>query len=294
VSQATHNLKGYILGRLLLRFLPWWLFGLAALAFLPVTVAVGRDLWTSWTMLSAAQGSSPPSPVTIAAFDPARNVSPVDEVSVRGIWLRDLGVGTIVKEGADDAYIIIKDAQTPDYAALFFRDFEKAGVEAGLDALEEVNGQITIAGFREASPSAADAVTADLMARNLAAGPPVVLLEPYFGDRASALRGRQTFESIAFAIIAGINLIIFLVAIAKARSWRARVAARQPASSIPRVSAAARSTATPAARAAQGASPFPASAKPAAPVRITSTTAPTKPKDPFAKSPIHTPKGWFR
>jgi hypothetical protein len=277
--RVTIQWKGRILERLLLRFLPWWLFAIIALAFLPATLAVGREFLANWQMLSAAQATLPQGAVPIGAFDPARHVSAVGEVRLTGIWLRDLGVGTIVKEGADDAYIVIKDANGPDYAVLFFRDFEKASVAAGLAALDKANGQITIAGFHETDIADADAVTADLMARNLAAGPPMLLLEPYFGDRTAAFGSRRRLEALTFGIIAGINLIVLLVAVVKARAWRARVAARRPATNIPRVARAAATAAAPAS---------------AAPAQFRPAKGAAKPGDPFASGPIQSPKGWFR
>ncbi|MGL4320359.1 MAG: hypothetical protein ACRCS3_05795, partial [Paracoccaceae bacterium] len=256
-----------------------------------------------------------PPAAAIAGFDPVGDVSPVGEVRLTGIWLRDLGVGSIVKDGVDDAYIVIKDAGSMDYAVLFFPETDQSGVEAGLGALTEANGLITVAGFHTASQSDVDAVTADLVARNLAVGPPTLLLEPYFDDRAAALNGRKTTEAISFAIVAGVNLILLLITRSRFRAWRARVAVRNATAEVARLGAAARQQATsqfttaqkavvaqmfsqrtgvPKSGAQRSAEPKAAPPPAAAPLRAGRPAAVVKSSDPFANSPIHSPKGWFR
>jgi hypothetical protein len=173
---------------------------------------------------------------------------------------------------------VVKDATATAYAALYFPSYRGAAVEKGLRALIDAQGLVTVAGFRKASTTATDAVTADLIARGLAAGPPVVVLEPYFGDRAAALKDHVQIEMITFAVMAAINLIVLAIAVIKARAWRARVAARRPAAAMPRVTAAAARSAH------QARTPVPMRAAGQAPL----------PRDPFANSPIQSPKGWFR
>ncbi len=258
--------------------MPWWLFGLVALGILSVTIEEGQAFLSGRAVLSATQASSPPAATKVAAFDADRDVTPLDEVRLTGIWLSDLGIGTIVKKRIDDAYVIVKDADAPAYAVLYFSSTEGAAVEKGLRALIDVKGLVTVAGFRETGRTAADAVTADLIARGLAAGPPVVVLEPYFGDRAAALNDHVQTRMFTFAVFAGINLLFLAIAVIKARAWRARVAARRPTAAIPRVSANT-------ARAA-------VQARTTTPVQ--STPATPSPRDPFAGGPIQSPKGWFR
>jgi hypothetical protein len=262
----------------LLKFLPWWLFGLVALVMLPVTIEAGRALLASRSTLAAAEDSSPPPAVAIAAFDAARDVAPLDELRLTGIWLSDLGIGTIPQGSVDNAYVVVKDADATAYAVLYFPSYQGAAVEKGLRAMIDAQGLVTVAGFRDTSTTAAEAVTADLIARGLAAGPPVVVLEPYFGDRAAALKDHVQIEIITFAVIAAINLIFLAVAVIKARAWRARLAAHRPATAMPRVTAAGARTTR------QARTPVPIRAAGHAPL----------PRDPFASSPIQSPKGWFR
>jgi hypothetical protein len=276
------NRKGCILGRLLLKFLPWWLFGLVAIVMLPVTIEAGRAFWVGQSTVAAAQASSPPAAVGVADFDATRDVAVMDEVRLTGIWLSDLGVGTIAKDKVDDAYVVVKDATETTYAVLYFPSYEAAAVEKGLRALIDAQGRVTVAGFRDTSTTAAAAVTTDLTARGLAAGPPLVVLEPYFGDRAAALRDQLQIKTITFAIIAGVNLIVLAIAVVKFRAWRARVAAQRPA--MPSATAMPRVTATAARTAAQARTPVPAWPPSATP----------SPRDPFASGPIQSPKGWFR
>ncbi len=268
---------------MLLKLLPWWLFGLVALAMLSLSFDAGRDYLASRAMLTAAQQSTAPPPVAIAAFDAATDVAVLEEVRLRGIWLSDLGVGAIPKKKVDDGYVVVKDATETAYAVLYFPGYKADGVEADLRALIAADGTVTVAGFRKSSSLTAEAVTKDLIARGLAAGPPVLVVEPYFGDRGVALAGRVSDDLLGFASAAGINLIFAIIAVVKFRAWRSRVAVRAAPSvaGLPRVNArtAALARATPGKPAIGGS----ASAKPATP-----------PRDGFSSGPIQSRKGWFR
>ncbi len=229
--------------------------------------------------------------MAVADFDSGRDVAILDEVRVRGIWLSDLGIGTIPKKQIDDGYVIIKDSTGSAYAVLYFPAIDGASVEKGLRALIDADGVVTVAGFRETFPSAA--VTADLIARGLAAGPPVVVLAPYFGDREAALADRVQDEMLLSAVIAGVNLIFLAIAVIKARNWRRRVAARKrpmtgsvtaSVTGMPRVSAVAARAAGP----SRTAIPTPPQSARAIQPQGWSR------RDDFASGPIQSPKGWFR
>jgi hypothetical protein len=260
-----------MIGRIVLKLLPWWSYALLALGMMPLTVGIFESSRQERAELATLRDKPQPPMVAIASFDPERDVHALGEVHLNGIWRSDLDVVEFSQKGVNHSYLLLSDENDVSrLVALHFPSYQRDTITEYLRANTGADGRVAVGGFIADSSTDVSRVNQDLLSRGISA---VAVIEPFTGSRAAAIDGKSTDASLVVAIIAAMNAGLALVALVKFRSWRARVAARRPQS-------------------AKIAPPVPA-ASPGATTPAKTTSA--KPlKTDFADGPIVTKKGFFR
>jgi hypothetical protein len=260
-----------MIGRIVLKLLPWWSYALLAVGMLPLSAGVIASSRQERAELAILRDKPQPPMVAIASFDPERDVHALGEVHLNGIWRSDLNVVEFSQKGVNHSYLLLSDENdVSPLVALHFPSYQRDTITEYLRANTGTNGRVAVGGFIADSSADVSRVEQDLLSRGLSA---VAVIEPFTGSRAAAVDGKSTDAGMVVAIMAAMNAGLALVALVKFRSWRARVAARRPQSATiaPSVPAASPVAKTP-----------------------TKTSTAKPPKTDFADGPIFTKKGFFR
>jgi hypothetical protein len=261
-------------GRFIFKLLPWWVFFLPLPVFAPLSYEFFQEFWVARQALHSVQGQQGPTPVPLARFDRADVFRPYGELAVIA---RETGItGKLPGDKIDFSFVLLASSDDPaTYMALHREAYRQETLLRQLDEARDAKGDMVIRGFLIEGRGLEGNIRRVLDAKGQSLEGPLYVVDPFFGDRAAALRGHLSDKKLLF-IISAVFLVAFAITgVVKFILWRRRVAAKkalapappkQEGRSLPRK---------------------PAPTKGPSPAKLHT-------KDSFADSPIQTKKGWFR
>lgn len=227
------------MGRLLFMFMPWWFFAILAVTCGSLALPSYDDYTAAQTEQYFAQTEGPPAVVDIANFNGARDIGYLDEVHVNGRILANLGVLRFGGEGPDFDGIVIGDNSGLPLAVLLFESLSSERMINQLISGANANSRVNVQGFL--TTVRRTDVERELTRRGYSARN-ILVIEPYFDNRAGVIDEKVQDALITLLIIAGMTALFTLTAVWRFHRWRKRRAGKKL-----RRSTAKRVQATPAA-----------------------------------------------
>ena len=210
------------------RWLPWWVFGLAALLFGAVAVDATREYVSANAALDDAI-ANPPETILLRDLPDAPDHPPFSEFAVRdmaGYWVGVLDTGR-----SGRSFLVLESFSTPPvFVAFTAATFEEDMFDAEALLLEQDWENRVVRGVLTGTTTYRDDLVAFLRedTPDFPQGP-VLMAEFLEGDREDALRAMVSGDRTAMFIIWAITAVVAIATLLKFRGWRRRRAAKQQA-----------------------------------------------------------------
>lgn len=229
-----------MIGRFLLRLvpwwiawvflLPWWVYVGAALAMLPFAAERFDHFGAQRATLDRIAGQPAPPIVPLDAYVVPGSAQLPAEVHLRMYWRRDIAPVLYPKMAMGKEYALFQSGRPPlVFVALEGRTMAK-DLEARFGDLPLVAG-LDIRGLLIDNPTARDALRAHATAWGGRGNEPILIVRPWLGDRDAGLaaeRDRAVWNQLAFPALAGIVLLIGVIKFAVRPRRRPVAATRRP------------------------------------------------------------------
>ncbi|MEJ6399321.1 hypothetical protein [Yoonia sp. 208BN28-4] len=257
------------MGRFIIRLVPWWLFALIGLSFLPLTLTTVEDTLETHREIAQARIAPQPAPQPLHLARLSHSASIAGEINITARWRRDLGVRELELDGVNHSYALLQSTAPPKrLLALYVPSYQDDRLEAVLNGLAQDGDLVTLGGFLPRHQSRFTDLRRDIAQRAIAGDATVIT--PMMETRAEGLDALENDGWLIAGIAVVFQIAFFGAAIVKFRRWRKRRALARD----------------------QKPTPPP---KPAAKQQVVrKPAAPKVAADPYADSPIQTHLGWFR
>lgn len=212
------------MGRLLFSFMPWWFFALLAFLFGSLSVPFFEDYRAAQTEEFFALNEGPPAVVDVGNFSAARDIGYMDEAHISGRILANLGILRINGEGPDYDAIVLGNADGVPLAVLVFDVLSSERRINQLISTADAESRVAVQGF--VTTKRRSEVERELTRRGYS-GRNVLLVEPYFENRAGIIAEKVSDAQVGFFVVAGMTVLFAVIAAWRFRRWRKRRAAKK-------------------------------------------------------------------
>lgn len=208
-------------------FTPWylrWMFRLPWFVYIACAAGLGYLAYTEYeTYLNTLEGaydqalSQPPATVPLSQFDGRTDTGLNDEINVSGLYFSALPNGTIAPSGLERSFLLLADDRGREVAAaLVGSASDLPGFRAMLTA--QGNGDrfaVTVNGTLSRNQEWARLIDAQVAALGLPTSDTIVIIEPFVGDRFTAIVDETDDDYALVLFLAGLAGLIGLVGLGK-------------------------------------------------------------------------------